>query len=194
MSRQNVEPTGVSQHITLPSDRSEIDEILREQARRYAIVPPESQHGNETEVLVFQLGAEQYAIELGVLQSVHPARGITEVPCAPSPVVGILNVRGEVVTILDLVAAFGAAGVARDSENSRVLLVDAPLGGRVGLLVDEVHGVHRLAFGELDRSWLRPDYAVSIADARTILINLKQLLTSERFDVAGGSREIRRAD
>jgi purine-binding chemotaxis protein CheW len=176
------------------TDRSAIDAILREQARRYARIPPESQDAGETEVLLFQLGAEQYAIELGLLQSVHPLRGITEVPGAPSPVVGILNVRGEVVTILDLAAAFGTKTSTQNGGEARVLLVDAPAGGRVGLLVDDVLGVRRLAFAELDRSWLRQDYAGGIAEARVILVNLKQFLFSERFDGAEGVRELRSAE
>src|SRR5205823_3716520 len=113
------------------------------------LIPSEGQDGGESEVLLFQLGAEQYAIELGLLQTVHPVKGIAEVPCAPSPIVGILNVRGEVVTVLDLVAAFGTGGRATSGVESRVLLVDAPPGGRVGLLVDEVLGVRRLPFAEL---------------------------------------------
>ncbi len=180
--------------ITDSRDRSELEAILREQARRYAQIPPDSQDASETEVLLFQLGAEQNAIELGLLQSVHPMRGITEVPGSPSPVVGILNVRGEVVTILDLAAAFGLKSLAQNAGESRVLLVDAPAGGRVGLLVDEVLGVRRLAFAELDRSWLRQDYAGGIAEARVILVNLKQFLFSERFDGGEGVRELRSAE
>ena len=172
-------------------DRSQIEAILREQARRYAQIPPDSQDANETEVLLFQLGDEQYAFELGLLQSVHPTRGITDVPGAPTPVVGILNVRGDVVTILDLATAFGTKRAAENTGDARVLLVDAPAGGRVGLLVDAVLGVRRLAFAELDRSWLRQDYASGIADARVVLVNLKHFLTSERFDGAEGVRELR---
>jgi purine-binding chemotaxis protein CheW len=175
-------------------DRGEIDAILREQARRYAQIPPDSQDASETEVLLFQLGAEQYAIALELLQSVHPVRGITAVPGAPPTVVGILNVRGEIVTILDLAAAFGSKGSGPNNAAARVLLVDAPTGGRVGLLVDDVLGVRRLAFRELDRSWLRQDYAAGIAEARIIQVNLKQFLFSERFDGAEGVRELRSAE
>jgi purine-binding chemotaxis protein CheW len=173
------------------SDRSSNEAILREQARRYAQIPTDSHDASETEVLLFQLGDEQYAFELGLLQSVHPTRGITHVPGAPAPVVGILNVRGEVVTILDLASAFGTKRASQDNGETRVLLIDAPSGGRVGLLVDAVLGVRRLAFAELDRSWLRQDYASGIADARVVLVNLKQFLTSERFDGAEGVRELR---
>ena len=49
------------------------------------------------------------------------------------------------MTVLDRIAAFGTGGVATSGAESRVLLVDAPPGGRVGLLVDEVLGVRRLA-------------------------------------------------
>src|SRR5579859_2400538 len=160
----NLQPVQTEQR-----DRPEIETALREQARRYALIPPDGQDGGETEVLLFQLGAEQYAIELALLQSVHPVKGITEVPCAPATIVGILNVRGEVVTVLDLGTAFGVGAVATSGVESRVLLVDAPAGGRVGLLVDEVVGVRSLPFAELDRSWLRQDYAVGIAEARIIL-------------------------
>ena len=161
--------------------RSDAERVLRAQARQYATIPTDDQPNTETDVLLFQLGDEQFAVEIGLLRSVHPVSGITSVPCAPATVAGIMNVRGEIVSILDLRAAVGAGHIENQNQESRILLVDAPVGARVGLLVDRVVGVRRLSLTDLDRSWLHSDVAEGIAEARIVLINLPKLLALERF-------------
>ena len=67
------------------------------------------------------------------------ASGITPVPCTPAYVVGIVSVRGEIVTLLDLAAmlGLGTAAVIDNAEPRPVLLLGLP-GLRSGLVVDEV--------------------------------------------------------
>src|SRR5262245_56247170 len=86
-------------------DRGRIEATLRTRARQLAQRPVDEDAGATTEVLTFRLGDETYAAGLRQLAAVQSARGLTPVPCAPAYVAGLLNVRGEVVSVLDLAGA-----------------------------------------------------------------------------------------
>ncbi|MCX6023653.1 MAG: chemotaxis protein CheW [Chloroflexi bacterium] len=159
-----------------------VDRILRERARLLAQTPPQEGAAVETPMLLFRLGAEQYAVELALLRAVQPSDGITAVPGAPSSIAGILNVRGEIVTVLDLATALNLRPAAPPAPNTTVVLAEAPQ-GRVGLLVDEVLGVRPLALETLDRPFSGRDFARGIAGASIIVLDLLQLLSDGRFEV-----------
>ena len=74
---------------------------------------------------------------------------ITEVPRAPRAVIGVMSVRGRLVTVIDLRRRFGLPE-AEAGTKSRVLLVASSEADPIGLLVDEVVQVYRLADSEIE--------------------------------------------
>src|SRR5689334_11589299 len=90
----------------LPED---VRRVLRERARLLAEVPLAEDTGEREDVLVCSVKGERYAIALPLLLSVHAARALTPLPNTPPHVAGILNVRGQIVTVLDLSNALGIA-------------------------------------------------------------------------------------
>jgi purine-binding chemotaxis protein CheW len=104
------------------------------------------------------------------------------VPGTPAYVAGLINVRGEVHTVLDLGATLDLVGERAVGGASRVLLVEIA-DGQVGLLVDEVVGVRRLAAAQLTRSLSGRELARGIAGGRTVLLDLDNLLGGDRLEV-----------
>ncbi|HEU4382983.1 MAG TPA: chemotaxis protein CheW [Anaeromyxobacteraceae bacterium] len=94
------------------------------------------------EVLVFELGAEEYALDIGVVREILRAPPITEVPRAPAHVLGITMVRGQVIAVHDPRRRLGL-GAAPAGPGARVVVCDAGR-GPLGLLVDGVSQVLRL--------------------------------------------------
>src|ERR1700730_6914674 len=131
--------------MTIPvGEQAAIDARLSDRARQLAEVPHPADDSRTIEVLVCRLGVEEYAMELRLLHGVYPPVGLTPVPCTPPFVAGLLNLRGEILTVLDLAAALGLT----DSNQREVLLAETPR-VRVGLLVDEVLGGRRIALATL---------------------------------------------
>jgi purine-binding chemotaxis protein CheW len=171
--------------MTLPfAEQAAIDARLMDRARQLAELPRPADDTRTIEVLVCRLGIEEYAVELRLLHGVYAAIGLTPVPCTPPFVAGLLNLRGEILTVLDLAAALGLTG----SDQREVLLAETQR-VRVGLLVGEVLGVRRIALDSLDRALAGSDYARGIADARTVLLDLEALLADRRFEPANERRE-----
>jgi purine-binding chemotaxis protein CheW len=159
--------------------------ILKRRAEQLAKLPITPDSGDEVEVLACRLGDERYAVETRHLRAVQWVSGITPVPCTPDFVIGIVSVRGEIVTLLDLGTMIGLASSAQVQEHASqpVLLLGLP-GVRSGLVVDEVLGVERLKLASMQPSLSGREFTRGIAPGNTILLDLEALLGSGRFTVS----------
>lgn len=101
------------------------------------------------EVLGFMLAGEAYAIDLHRLSEILRPLPITEIPRTSSEVLGVMSVRGRLVTVFDLRQRFCLVKGAAMDRSSRIVLVDVAT-EVVGLLVDRVLGVIRLAEDEIE--------------------------------------------
>ena len=107
-----------------------------------------------TEYLSFALGLDTYAVAVSRIREILRPPPITLVPRAPAFVLGVVSVRGQLVTTIDLRRRLGA-GDSAQSRRARILLVDTPPRPPVppetlGLFVDEVLHVYRLRETEIE--------------------------------------------
>ena len=88
---------------------------------------------------MFGVGARLYGCEVALVREIVPFRPCTRLPGAPPYVCGLLNLRGTVVTVIDLGLRLG--GAPADRAEGSIVLVEH--GSRlVGLGVDELRDVH----------------------------------------------------
>jgi len=98
--------------------------------------------------VTFRLEGEAYGINVMQVQEVLRVSEITPVPGAPSYILGIINLRGNVVTVLDTRMRFGLPMYETD-DASRVVIVESK-GNVLGILVDSVAEVVYLRTSEID--------------------------------------------
>lgn len=124
--------------------------ILRERARVLAR-PLDRQESSDDglPVLLFHLGGETYAVECRHVREVLRLRGLTPVPGAPPFVLGIVNVRGQILSVADLRPFLGLR-TAPATASSRIAVLQAPP-MEFGIITDAV-----LATGELSPDELEP--------------------------------------
>ena len=133
--------------------------------RRGAVSPLD--RGPLNEYLGVRLGDGLFAFPLASVREILVLPTLTRVPRAPPDVLGILSVRGRLVTVIDprLRLRIDRPPMAK---RSRVLLVPLPTGEVVGLYVDEVRSVHRFPRGEIEAAssvlgGTLADYVIGIA-------------------------------
>ena len=93
--------------------------------------------------VTFKLGNETYGINVMQVQEVLRIPDIAPVPGAPSYVLGIINLRGNVVTVIDTRHKFGLMPSGTD-ESSRIVIIETD-GQVIGILVDSVVEVVELS-------------------------------------------------
>lgn len=96
----------------------------------------------------FTVGKEEYGMELLRVREVIRLREVTRLPRAPSFVKGIINLRGEVIPIIDLRCRFGLS-MRDDTAETRVIVVEVE-GRPVGMTVDSASQVVRIPKDQID--------------------------------------------
>lgn len=79
-----------------------VRQVMDERARALARAPAPGRLSGGLELVAFGLGQERYAVESAYVQGLLRRARVTEVPGAPAPLRGILNLQGEVVAVFDL--------------------------------------------------------------------------------------------
>jgi purine-binding chemotaxis protein CheW len=94
---------------------------------------------NTIELATFYVGNALCGMDILKVQEINKLMEMTKVPQAPDYMVGILNLRGQIVTIIDLGQKLGLGSVEISNE-SRNIIINAP-GEHVGLLVTKISDV-----------------------------------------------------
>ncbi len=164
-----------------PGNVSDAD-ILQRRAQQYASVPPADDQAEDADtltLLTFALNGEHYGIEAVYVQSVRPLPPVTRVPNAPPFYVGVINVRGVVVTLLDLSVFFGL-GRATDTDELAVVEASGLTLGLPVRRITDVISVPRPAIHSLDDA----RYALGAYthnDRRLIVLDIQDLFTDSRL-------------
>ncbi len=105
-------------------------------------------HDPESEWVTFRLGDEKYGINVTMVVEVLKNIEIAPVPGAPYYVLGIINLRGNVVTVIDTRKRFGLPTHEAD-DATRIVIIER-LGQVVGMMVDSVAEVANLRESEIE--------------------------------------------
>lgn len=106
--------------------------------------------GSVVEYLAFRLDSDLFAVPVATIREIVRPPPITPVPRAPPAILGIMSGRGRVVTVVDARRKMGLPETPVTGR-SRILVTEQGT-ERIGLLVDEVLMVYRLAEGEIERA------------------------------------------
>jgi len=102
----------------------------------------EEKLSDELQLVSFNLGDEEFGIDILKVQEINRMLTVTRVPNAPPFVDGVINLRGKVIPIIDLRGRFSMDRKEHD-KNTRIVVVE--LGGKVvGFIVDAVKEVLRI--------------------------------------------------
>jgi len=93
--------------------------------------------------LTFGLDEELFAVEVNRVREILDPTRITKIPRAPEFMLGVINIRGNVIPVVDMHTKLGMQKTETDS-NSRIVVLEAELDGEtatLGALADSVHEV-----------------------------------------------------
>jgi len=107
----------------------------------------ESKPGSTQQYLSFFLGGEEYATDILRVQEIKGWDTVTRVPYSPDYVLGVINLRGSIVPVVDLRVRFALAKAEFDAATVIIVVhVAGPRGSRiVGIVVDAVSDVYSVA-------------------------------------------------
>ncbi|MBK6999225.1 MAG: purine-binding chemotaxis protein CheW [Rhodoferax sp.] len=131
------------------------------------------------EVTSFHLGREQYAFESRMIREIVRLREYTPLPCVPPFIAGILNLRGWIISLLDLRQVFGLPGASITESTQVIVLSDNDM--EFGVLIDAIDGVSHIPLSCIQQHAPMLDhqhhkYVRGVTTERMIILDAQQLL------------------
>lgn len=102
------------------------------------------------QLVVFNLGVEEFGINIMQVQEIIRMPDITRIPRSPDYIKGVVNLRGKIIVVMDLDKRFGMPE-QEITDESRIVVVDIE-GTVVGLVVDAVSEVIRLKGSSIEQT------------------------------------------
>jgi len=136
------------------------------------------------EIVEFVLGPERYGIESSCIREIYPLNEFTPLPCTPAFVLGLVNVRGQILSIIDIKKLFDLPEKGLTDLN-KIIIVHAH-SMELGILADAILGTRSIAPEELHPALptltgIRADYLQGITKDSLVVLDVGKILADERI-------------
>jgi purine-binding chemotaxis protein CheW len=161
--------------------------ILRERARTLARAPEEVEGAKgHLRVVEFMLAHERYALELSYIREVYPLKELTPLPGIPDFVLGIVNVRGQILSIIDIRRFFELPEKGLTNLNQVIILQSDDM--EFGILADEILGTRSIPQSAIQTSLptltgIRAAYLKGVTGDRVVILDGGKILADEKMIV-----------
>lgn len=161
------------------------ENILNDRARELA---KETSAGNNHEttlsVVEFRIAHETYALELNRIRIIHPFKTLTFIPGTPDFIRGVINLRGEIISVVDLKVFFDLPD--QDFTNLSQVIILSSDDMEFGILADAVLGVAEISKNDIQPSLptltgIRADYLKGVTGNGIVVLDVEKLLTDEKM-------------
>ena len=160
---------------------------LRARATALAREPKNERANAEyLDVVEFLLAQEKYGIESSYVSEVYPLKELTPLPCTPPFVLGIINVRGRLVSIIDVKKFFDLPEKGLTGLNKVIIIRAGPMA--LGILADAVVGARPIPLQDVQPplptlTGIREDYLRGVTNERLVVLDAAKILADRRMIV-----------
>lgn len=117
---------------------SAADDVLRRRAESLATETADEEVDDRIALLLFRIGEEHYAVRVNDVREIFQEFDVTSMPCVPDFILGVVNVRGEIISVTDPARLMGVGSIDMNVEPQPPAIV-VQEGDRVtALVVDEI--------------------------------------------------------
>jgi purine-binding chemotaxis protein CheW len=141
------------------------------------------------EVVEFLLAYETYGIESAYVREIYPLTEITPLPGTPLFVRGIVNIRGQILSVIDLKKFFELPEKGLSDLNKIIIVHDNNM--EFGILADAVLGIRKLAVGEIEAALptltgIRTQYMKGVTGERMVILDAVKILSDKNIIISEG--------
>jgi purine-binding chemotaxis protein CheW len=161
--------------------------ILKKRARILAQEPVKIESKeNFMDMVVFRLSQETYGIESVFVREVYPLKDITALPGTPSFVLGIINVRGKILSVIDLKKFFQLPEKGLGDLNKIIIIHNEMM--EFGILADVILGTRSIPLNTIQTapptiSGIGTEYLKGLTRESVIVLDGEKILSDEKMIV-----------
>ncbi|MEI6820994.1 MAG: chemotaxis protein CheW [Bacteroidota bacterium] len=160
-------------------------EILKRRATKLAKKTNVETDQNEEQIfmLCFELASQTYCLDTSFIKEVLVLKDLTPIPNTPDFVIGVINVRGQILAVYNAKKIFNVKEIGIKDQNKVIILKDNDKDIEFGLLVDGILGNIKLSLHEIESipdslNETGKEYLKGITDNGIIVINTKGFIES----------------
>jgi purine-binding chemotaxis protein CheW len=171
----------------------DINAILESRAKKLAQLPENEKDAEDIfHALSFMIGEERYAVDIQRVREVHPLTRLSRVPCTPDFVIGAVNIRGYIYSVVDIVRFMGLSS-SELPESVYILLVQGNITYEqepveTCIIAHNVPQVVSIALNDIQPpsttiSGEAQMYVRGVLDDMTIILDLERILDDPKLVV-----------
>ena len=154
----------------------------------------ETRNNIVSKVAMIQLGQETIGIPIDGIREIHKAPPVTVLPWMPPWIMGIIQVRGELISVVDLSFWFKIGTTTKTASSEGFLVVVEDPSGPLGLFADNVLGFREVSAGEIAESFSssevgRQHCIKHITRELMLILDLMEFMKDERLVVDHSRRK-----
>ncbi len=166
---------------------AEKKKILKERALTIARVrEEEAAAGEAIEIAEFQLSSERYGVESSYVREVYPLRELTPLPCTPSFLLGVTNVHGQIISVIDIRKFFDLPEEGLTDINNIIIVGKEKM--ELAILTDAITGMRSISLQDIQPSFptltgIRAEYLKGVTGERLVILDLLKFLSDKTIIV-----------
>jgi len=160
--------------------------ILQHRAGKLAHEAEKEDEADILEVVEFLLANEHYGIESRHIREVYPLRDYTPLPGVPSFVLGLINVRGRILSVVDIKKFFDLPEKGISDLNKVIIIGNETM--EFGILADAILGVRAIAVGAIGPplptlTGIREEFLQGVTGERLVILHAARILADGKIKV-----------
>ncbi len=154
--------------------------------------------GDEEQIVSFRLGKETFGVRVSQVREIGKVHDITKIPKMPAFIEGVLNLRGQITTVIDLKKRFNISSDGNGSITAASRIIIAEIGDtQIGIIVDAVEDVMRVPRASISP----PPTTLTVGteagfltgicklpDRLVMLLDLNRIMSAGEMEQIGGIR------
>ncbi|NJD23407.1 MAG: purine-binding chemotaxis protein CheW [Melioribacter sp.] len=182
-TRTELEQENLDQKIILHED--ERNTILKARAQTLAVeIKDVTTKKDFIEIMEFSLASETYGIETAFIREVYPLKDFSPLPGTPPFVLGIINVRGQIISIVDLKKFFNLPEKGLGELNKVIIVQNEQM--EFGILADAIQGTCSVPLDAIQNSLvptieIGTGYLRGVTSDHTIILDAEKILSDEKI-------------
>jgi purine-binding chemotaxis protein CheW len=188
--RSRLEAARSGLHIRFEPSADARREVLRARAKVLAQRPEQAASGaGWLPVVEFRLAYENYAVEARYVREICPLKDLRPLPGTPPFVLGLINVRGQILSVVDIKKFFDLPEKGLTDLNKVLILKSSQM--EIGILADAVLSLRSIAPGDLEApvptlTGIRASFAKGVTRGPMVLLDVEKILSDPRVLVDEG--------
>ena len=161
--------------------------ILRKRAKNLAKEIEKTRDSDKyIDIVEFSLAQEKYGIQSEYVRQVCMLKDLTEVPCTPPHVLGIISLHEQIISVIDIRVFFDLKSPGITNLNRIIVLHSEKDNMEFGILADEIIGMNSIAESTIQRSLAtlsdsRAKYFHGLSEDQTIILDGYKILTDKEL-------------